>query len=69
MEFRKPSAEGCEIMAVELPPRSIYLQTGDARYVWQHSMPLVTEMRWGITFRDFSEMGRRLGDSLLSAST
>jgi alkylated DNA repair dioxygenase AlkB len=63
MEFRRPAAhgrpDGEDVIAVELPPRSIYLQTGDARHVWQHCLPLVTETRWGITFRDFSEDGRR----------
>jgi len=64
MEF----VNGAEIMPVELPPRSIYLQTGDARHVWQHSIPCVTKTRWGITFRDFSDEGRRMRDLALAAS-
>jgi alkylated DNA repair protein (DNA oxidative demethylase) len=56
MEF----VNGSEIMPVELPPRSIYHQTGDARHVWQHSIPRVTRPRWGITFRDFSDEGLRM---------
>jgi alkylated DNA repair dioxygenase AlkB len=57
MVFVKEASGMRETIAVELPPRSIYLQTGEARYVWQHSLPVVEETRWGITFRDFSEQG------------
>jgi DNA oxidative demethylase len=64
MEF----VNGVDIIPVELPPRSIYYQTGDARHVWQHSIPSVDRTRWGITFRDFSEEGRRMRDLALSAS-
>jgi alkylated DNA repair dioxygenase AlkB len=47
MEF----VNGVDIIPVELPPRSIYYQTGDARHAWQHSTPSVDRTRWGITFR------------------
>lgn len=60
MEFIKETADDRESIAVELPPRSIYLQTGEARNVYQHSIPAVTQTRWGITFRDFSEEGLRM---------
>ena len=68
MEFVKPAGQGAEIMPVALPPRSIYLQTGDARHVWQHSLPEVRETRWGITFRDFSDEGHRQRDAVLGAA-
>ena len=64
MEF----VNGAERIAVDLPPRSAYLQTGDARHVWQHSIPSVIRTRWGITFRDFSGEGLRMRDLALSAS-
>jgi alkylated DNA repair dioxygenase AlkB len=64
MEFVKPTAGDPEVMPVELAPRSIYLQTGDARHVWQHSIPEVRETRWGITFRDLSDAGKRQRDEL-----
>jgi hypothetical protein len=67
MHFVKPLADGAEVMQVELPPRSIYLQTGEARHVWQHSLPEVRETRWGITFRDFSVAGMRQRDGVLGA--
>jgi len=37
--------------AIELPPRSIYLLTGDARNKWQHTIPPTRELRYSITFR------------------
>ena len=67
MEFVREVPEGRETIAVELPPRSIYWQTGQARHVWQHSIPLITQMRWGITFRDFSAEGFRMRDLALAA--
>jgi len=65
MEF----VNGDDILPVDLPPRSAYLQTGGARHVWQHSIPLVTKTRWGITFRDFSDEGRRMRDLALARGT
>ncbi len=38
-------------IAIELPPRSVYLFTGSARKDWQHSIPAVKQQRWSITFR------------------
>lgn len=59
MEFCKDCAAGRERVTVELPPRSMYLLAGEARHVWQHSLPPLEETRWSITFRDFSDEGRR----------
>jgi DNA oxidative demethylase len=64
MEF----VNGPDSLVVELPPRSVYLQTGDSRHVWRHSIPSVPDTRWGITFRDFSDEGRRMRDLALSAA-
>lgn len=69
MEFVREREDGSDILPVDLPPRSAYWQTGDARHVWQHSIPLVTETRWGITFRDFSDEGCRMRDLALSAAS
>lgn len=54
---------GPDEFPVELPPRSIYLQTGPSRHVWQHSLPRISETRWGITFRDFSAEGIRQSET------
>ena len=37
--------------AVELPPRSLYLLTGEARTEWQHMIPPARALRYSITFR------------------
>jgi alkylated DNA repair dioxygenase AlkB len=44
---------------VALPPRSIYLLAGDARYAWRHSLQPVRGTRWSVTFRSFSAEGLR----------
>jgi alkylated DNA repair dioxygenase AlkB len=44
---------------VALPPRSIYLLAGDARHVWQHSLPPMQDTRYSVTFRSFSAEGLR----------
>jgi alkylated DNA repair dioxygenase AlkB len=49
-----------EAIDVMLPPRSMYLLADDARYVWDHSLPPAPGTRYSITYRSFSEEGRRL---------
>jgi alkylated DNA repair dioxygenase AlkB len=40
-----------EILSLELKPRSIYLMSGAAREIWQHSIPPVKELRYAIMMR------------------
>jgi len=35
-------------------PRSLYIMTGEARRVWEHSIPPVKEPRYSITFRSMA---------------
>ncbi len=51
MRFRRGKTGAWETVAVELPPRSVYLLTGSVRKDWQHSIPAVKQQRWSITFR------------------
>jgi alkylated DNA repair protein (DNA oxidative demethylase) len=51
---------GDEAVDVLLPARSMYLLAGDARYVWDHSLPPVEGTRYSITYRSLSEEGRRM---------
>jgi alkylated DNA repair dioxygenase AlkB len=51
--LRKRIGESFERAAVELQPRSIYAMTGEARSVWEHSIPPVKAHRYSITFRNF----------------
>lgn len=50
MRFR-PESRGRTRFELELPPRSAYVLGGDARRVWQHSIPGVKELRYSVTFR------------------
>ena len=36
-------------------PRSIYVMTGEARYVWEHSIPPVDALRFSVTFRSLAD--------------
>ena len=40
-----------EILSIELQPRSIYLMSGAAREIWQHSIPPVKALRYAIMMR------------------
>jgi alkylated DNA repair dioxygenase AlkB len=51
MRFQHGSGEEGRTAAQELPSRSIYVLTGDARNLWQHRIAPVRELRYSITFR------------------
>lgn len=51
--LRKSDAEGrWERVSLRLEPRSAYLLSGAARWIWEHSIPPVEELRYSITFRN-----------------
>lgn len=51
--LRRAVGDGFERAAIRLEPRSAYALTGEARSVWEHSIPPVTAHRYSITFRNF----------------
>ena len=51
MLFRRRQPDGFDRVAVDLPPRSIYHITGEARHAWEHSIAPMGEARWSVTFR------------------
>lgn len=52
MRFKKEGAHGAvERASIVLEPRSGYVLAGDARSVWQHSIPAADALRHSITFR------------------
>ena len=55
--LRRRVGEGFERAAIALQPRSIYSLTGEARGVWEHSIPPVKAHRYSITFRNFRGAG------------
>lgn len=51
MRFRRKRDDGFESYTQPLAPRSLYVLAGEARAVWQHSIPAVEVARWSVTFR------------------
>src|SRR4051794_25760187 len=51
MRFQTGAGSSRITSAIELPPRSIYLLTGEARTKWQHMIPPTRDLRYSITFR------------------
>jgi alkylated DNA repair dioxygenase AlkB len=49
--FRKKVDKGWSRAAVVLEPGSAYLLRGEARTVWEHSIPEAESLRYSITFR------------------
>jgi alkylated DNA repair dioxygenase AlkB len=48
---RYPPRKGAAVLRLELPPRSVYALTGEARWGWQHAIAPTVERRCSITFR------------------
>jgi DNA oxidative demethylase len=56
IRFQRKAAGGeRRVFEQPLAPRSAYVLTGAARWVWQHSIPPVVEERWSVTFRQLAE--------------
>ena len=56
MRFQHGSGEERRTSALELPSRSIYLLTGDARNLWQHRIAPIDELRYSITMRTLRKL-------------
>jgi alkylated DNA repair protein (DNA oxidative demethylase) len=63
LRFRKRKEKGFDRASVEVAPRSAYLLSGPARHEWEHSIAPGETLRFSITFRTFSEKGRRAAAS------
>ena len=59
MRFRTAAGLTAATSALEVPPRSMYLLTGEARTKWQHMISPARELRYSITFRTLKKRGRR----------
>jgi len=59
LRFRRRRESGFDRAKIEVEPRSAYLLTGPARHEWEHSIAPGEMLRFSITFRSFSEKGRR----------
>jgi alkylated DNA repair dioxygenase AlkB len=49
--LRRPAGTGWERFTLDARPRSIYMLSGEARSVWEHSIPGVESPRYSITLR------------------
>ena len=49
--FRRRQGERWERFTLSAEPRSLYSMDGEAREVWEHSIPPVEQRRYSITFR------------------
>jgi alkylated DNA repair dioxygenase AlkB len=49
--FRKKAGSKWERFTLNAEPRSLYVMSGDARHIWEHSIPPVESPRYSITFR------------------
>jgi alkylated DNA repair dioxygenase AlkB len=59
---RENKREG--VFALELEPRSAYVLHGDARWGWQHSIPMTKTLRYSITFRTMRGRDQSKPDSV-----
>jgi alkylated DNA repair dioxygenase AlkB len=51
MRFRRAEGRRWVRISHKLMPRSIYILSGEARTIWEHSIPPVSDLRYSITFR------------------
>jgi alkylated DNA repair dioxygenase AlkB len=49
--FRRAAGDKWQRFSLNAEPRSLYLMDGEARQVWEHSIPAVEQRRYSITFR------------------
>lgn len=59
LRFRRRISSGFRRISVPVAPRSAYLLSGEARHDWEHSIAPGDQLRFSITFRTLSELGRR----------
>jgi alkylated DNA repair dioxygenase AlkB len=49
--FRRKDGAKWQRFTLRAEPRSLYTMEGDARSVWEHSIPAVADLRYSVTFR------------------
>jgi alkylated DNA repair protein (DNA oxidative demethylase) len=63
LRFRRRKAGGFDRFSVDVAPRSAYLLSGEARHEWEHSIAPGEQLRFSITFRTLSGLGRRKAEA------
>ena len=59
LRFRQRDGSSFKRFSLPVEPRSAYLLSGKARHEWEHRIVPGEELRFSITFRTLSELGRR----------
>ena len=59
LRFRQRDGSSFRRFNLSVEPRSAYLLSGEARHEWEHSIAPGDELRFSITFRTLSELGRK----------
>jgi len=59
LRFRQRTTTGFRRFNLPVEPRSAYLLFGEARYEWEHRIVPGESLRFSITFRTLSDLGRR----------
>jgi len=55
VRFRRREERAFRRFAVDAPPRSAYLLTGEIRHEWEHGIAPMEARRFSITFRNRSQ--------------
>jgi alkylated DNA repair dioxygenase AlkB len=55
IRFRRADGNRWVRMSQRLLPRSIYILEGEARTMWEHSIPPLDALRYSLTFRTLVE--------------
>lgn len=63
IRFRQRTPSGFRRAKLLLQPRSAYLLSGEVRHEWEHSIAPGEQLRFSITFRTLSDLGRRKAEA------
>ena len=63
LRFRRRTPSGFQRVSLPVEPRSAYLLTGEVRHEWEHSIAPGERLRFSITFRTLSELGRKKAEA------
>ena len=63
LRFRRRTPGGFERASLEVQPRSAYLLTGEVRHDWEHSIAPGEQLRFSVTFRTLSDLGRKKAEA------
>lgn len=59
LRFRQRTGAGFRRFSLSVEPRSAYLLSAEVRHEWEHSIAPGETLRFSITFRTLSDVGRR----------